>query len=101
MFFYIERNLIKCSDAHRQYKERVNKLKRLMILAGVSLLASCATSQEIKRPNGSSEYDIQCGAATGWDVCYSKANKVCPSGYQDISKEGGFNRKELHILCKK
>ncbi|MEC5702870.1 hypothetical protein [Klebsiella variicola] len=28
-------------------------------------------------------------------------NEVCPGGYQDLSKDGGFNRKELRILCKK
>ena len=76
-------------------------MKVLMLIASVCILTACSTSQEIKRPDGSSEYDIQCGAATGWDVCYSKANEVCPGGYQDLSKEGGFNRKELHILCKK
>jgi hypothetical protein len=76
-------------------------MKILMVLLGASLLTACSTSQEIKRPDGSSEYDIQCGAATGWDVCYSKANEICPGGYQDLSKEGGFNRKELRILCKK
>lgn len=76
-------------------------MKLLMVLASACLLSACSTSQEIKRPDGSSEYDIQCGAASGWDVCYSKANEVCPGGYQDLSKEGGFNRKELHILCKK
>lgn len=76
-------------------------MKLLMVLAGTCLLAACSTSQEIKRPDGSSEYLIQCGASTGWDICYSKANEVCPAGYQDLSKEGGFNRKELRILCKK
>lgn len=76
-------------------------MKVLMLIASACILAACSTSQEIKRSDGSSEYDIQCGAATGWDVCYSKANEVCPGGYQDLSKEGGFNRKELHILCKK
>lgn len=76
-------------------------MKILMVLLGASLLTACSTSQEIKRPDGSSEYDIQCGAATGWDVCYSKANEICLGGYQDLSKEGGFNRKELRILCKK
>lgn len=79
----------------------MNAPNKLLALAGTLLLAACSTSQEIKRPDGSSEYDIQCGAATGWDICYSKANEVCPGGYQDLSKDGGFNRKELHILCKR
>lgn len=76
-------------------------MKKLIPLALAILLPGCSTSQEIKRPDGSSEFNIACGASTGWDVCYSKANEVCPGGYQDLSKEGGFNRKELRILCKK
>ncbi|MEI7174824.1 hypothetical protein [Pectobacterium carotovorum] len=76
-------------------------MKIALITVTVFLLVACSTAQEIKRPDGSIEYDIQCGAATGWDVCYSKANDVCPNGYQDLSREGGFNRKELRILCKK
>lgn len=76
-------------------------MKAFLLCPVVLVLTACATSQEIKRPDGSSEYDIQCGATTGWDVCYSKANNVCPGGYKDLSKEGGFNRKELRILCKK
>ena len=76
-------------------------MKLILPLTLAALVAGCSTAQEIKRPDGSSEYDIQCGAATGWDICYSKANEICPGGYQDLSKEGGFNRKELHILCKK
>lgn len=74
-------------------------MKIMMALVGACLLASCSTSQEIKRPDGSREYVIQCGAATGWDVCYSKANDVCSGGYSDISKDGGFNRKELRVKC--
>jgi hypothetical protein len=76
-------------------------MKCVFVVAAALALSACSTSQEIKRPDGSSEFDIACGASTGWDVCYSKANEVCPGGYQDLSKEGGFNRKVLHILCKK
>ncbi|MGM8755992.1 hypothetical protein ACS6JK_19120 [Enterobacter chuandaensis] len=76
-------------------------MKTLFPLTFAVMLVGCSTSQEIKRSDGSSEYDIQCGASTGWDVCYAKANEVCPNGYQDLSKDGGFNRKDLRILCKK
>jgi hypothetical protein len=62
-------------------------------------LVSCTTTQEIKRPNGTVEFLIACGAAVGWNVCYDKANQVCPSGYNTLSEDAGFNRKELRISC--
>lgn len=72
---------------------------RLAMACGVLLSAACATSQEIKRPGGDREFLIACGSGSGWDVCYRKANEVCPSGYSTLREEGGFSRKELHIAC--
>jgi hypothetical protein len=73
-----------------------------MILAfGLSLLSlsSCTTAEAINRPDGSKDYVIACGAGLGWNICYSRANEVCPSGYKTLSQDGGFNRKELTISC--
>lgn len=64
------------------------------------MIVGCTTTSEIKRPNGEKEYLIGCGASSGWDVCYEKANELCPTGYSDLSKSAGFNRKELTIECK-
>lgn len=74
-------------------------MKKLSIVIAVAMLGGCATAQKINRPDGTTEYIVQCGAGTGWDVCYSKANEACPSGYVDVSKESGFNRKELRVKC--
>jgi hypothetical protein len=68
----------------------------LIVLA---LLTGCTTTQEIRRPDGSVEYLIACGASLGWNICYDKANKICPSGYKTLSEDAGFNRKELRISC--
>lgn len=76
-------------------------LKGLFVLAGLALLAGCTTAQKISRPDGSVEYQIACGAATGWGICYSRAEKECPQGYSTIEEDQGFNRKELKIACKK
>lgn len=65
------------------------------------MLVGCTTTQEIKRPNGAVEYVIACGAGSGWNVCYHKANEICPTGYTTVSEDAGFNRKELHIACPK
>ncbi|EBS2695478.1 hypothetical protein ZQ65_19105 [Salmonella enterica subsp. enterica serovar Newport] len=72
---------------------------RFLLLTGcIVFLSGCAQSTLINRGNVKS-YNIMCGAATGWSVCYNEANKLCPSGYKDISKQSGFNRKELVIEC--
>lgn len=70
-------------------------------LAAVTLLAltGCTTAQEIRRPDGSLEYQIACGAASGWNICYGRANELCPGGYETVSEDAGFNRKELRIAC--
>lgn len=69
------------------------------LIAAVMLLVGCTTTQQIKRPNGEVEYVIGCGASLGWNICYDKANEVCPAGYKTIAEDAGFNRKELRISC--
>lgn len=71
-----------------------------MVLTIIVLgLVGCTTTQEIRRPDGSIEYLIACGAGTGWNICYNKANELCPSGYKTLAENAGFNRKELRIAC--
>ncbi|TVO51378.1 hypothetical protein FHP91_19590 [Denitromonas halophila] len=73
---------------------------RTVLLTSIFLMiAGCSTVQEIRRPDGSVEYLIACGASLGWNICYDKANQVCPSGYKTLLRDAGFNRKELHISC--
>jgi hypothetical protein len=74
---------------------------RKRIAAGLLLVATsgCTTVQEIRRPDGTIEYLIACGASLGWNICYDKANEVCPSGYTTLSQDAEFNRKELRIAC--
>ena len=75
-------------------------MRNLMVLAGAALLlGACTTSQVVRRPDGTVEYQIACGAATGWNICYDRANELCPTGYTTLSQEGGFNRKELRVAC--
>lgn len=74
--------------------------RRLALLIAALFVAwGCTTAQRIIRPDGSSEYLIACGAGTGWNVCYDRANQVCSTGYETLSRDDGFNRKELRILC--
>jgi hypothetical protein len=69
------------------------------LVAASLALAACTTTEAINRPDGSKDYVIACGAGLGWNICYSRANEVCPSGYKTVSQDGGFNRKELTISC--
>lgn len=75
-------------------------MKRMIALViALLVIGGCTTVQDIKRPDGSAEYLIACGASTGWNICYDKANEVCPGGYNTLSENAGFNRKELRIVC--
>ncbi len=69
------------------------------LLMMLRLAAACTTKQAIKRPDGSRDFVIACGAAVGWSICYNRANQVCSIGYLTISQDAGFNRKELMISC--
>ena len=69
------------------------------VLYAAAALAACTTAEAINRPDGSKDYVIACGAAVGWNICYSRANEVCSTGYKTTSQDGGFNRKELTISC--
>lgn len=73
--------------------------RKSAILLLLTMTIGCTTTQEIKRPGGAKEYLVACGAATGWNICYDKANKLCPQGYKTLSEDAGFNRKELRIGC--
>lgn len=64
------------------------------------LLVSCSKSTQLNRGDGTKQFLVECGASTAWSICYEEANKVCPSGYSDLSKSAGFNRKEMVVECK-
>ncbi|OFW88768.1 MAG: hypothetical protein A3B66_02595 [Alphaproteobacteria bacterium RIFCSPHIGHO2_02_FULL_46_13] len=72
---------------------------KVIAVTALLFIAGCTTTQEIKRPDGKSEYLIACGAGLGWDICYDKANEICPQGYETLAENAGFNRKELRIAC--
>lgn len=75
------------------------KLPGVAAILLVVALTGCTTVQEIRRPDGTIEYLIACGASLGWNICYERANEVCPTGYKTLSEDAGFNRKELRIAC--
>ena len=75
-------------------------MRILWCALGASFLVGCTTVAPINRPAGEAqEYVVACGAASGWNICYNKANDLCPQGYKTLREDGGFNRKELRIKC--
>jgi hypothetical protein len=70
-----------------------------LTLAAVFLTAGCTTVQEVRRPDGARDFLIACGASSGWNICYSRANELCPTGWTTVRQDGGFNRKEMVIAC--
>ncbi|MEA3640220.1 MAG: hypothetical protein VBE63_09785 [Lamprobacter sp.] len=70
-----------------------------IFIAIFATAAGCSSAQEISRPDGKKEYLVACGASTGWDICYRRANEICPQGYETITEKPGFNRKEMRIAC--
>ena len=67
-------------------------------IVSILFLAGCTATQEIRRPDGTMEYLITCGVVSGWNVCYDKANHICPGGYTTLLEDTGI-RKELRISC--
>ena len=74
-------------------KSKIYTMLLLLVCSG------CTTTQKIVRPDGTDEFIIACGASLGWNICYDKANEVCPTGYKTLNEDAGFNRKELRISC--
>ena len=79
---------------HYSYKRL--SLSALVVISAL-VVVGCTTSERILCPGGQVEYLIACGAGTGWNICYSKANEPCSSGYTRLSEDAGFNRKEMRI----
>ena len=73
---------------------------KLILCLIVIVLTGCAQPTQVNHGDGKKQFLIECGAGTSWNVCYEEANNVCPSGYVDVSKSTGFNRKEMTVECK-
>ncbi len=63
-----------------------------------SLVAACATSQEVVRPGAANEHLISCGYFN-WSYCYERAQQLCPGGYRMLSHSEGITPKELRVTC--
>jgi hypothetical protein len=62
------------------------------------MVAGCATTQEVRRLNGTTEFSISCWYFD-WNMCYAKANELCRGRQKFLSQHEGINGKELRIAC--
>ena len=83
-------------------------MKRLMMVASLLALSSCAELKTVQSP----EFDkselqsgifLSCNGYKSWKDCYAAAEKACPSGYSVISKDENhvMQARTLRIECKK
>jgi hypothetical protein len=51
------------------------------------VLAGCASSKQVRAPNGGTAYEVKCGNAVK-SKCTSKAADLCPHGYSVLDRGG-------------
>ena len=81
-------------------------MKKLMIISAV-LLSACSSLQNFQEQPvlslANNSYKTTCnGIAEGWDSCFRKAQRTCPSGYKVLDKvqTNDFVHRELIFSCK-
>jgi len=62
--------------------------KRTAFLLAATSLAGCASAQQASLPGGGEGYSVDCsGIQVSLADCYAKAAKVCPAGYDVVTKD--------------
>ena len=84
------------------------KMKKLLCVIGLLMLASCANIQNANSPDfEKSEIQsgifLSCNGYKTWKDCYASAEKACPNGYSVMSKDENhlMQARTLRIECKK
>lgn len=67
------------------------------MLAG--LMAGCSAIETVPPADGTDEYVFACTKVAGQPGCETRARTVCPEGYETLSSEEDFDRKELRVRC--
>jgi hypothetical protein len=70
------------------------------VIAGLTaFIAGCSGIETVPPPDGTDEYVFACNKAAGQPGCEARARAVCPKGYETLSSEENFDRKELRVRC--
>jgi hypothetical protein len=64
-----------------------------------ALMIGCSTVEVVPPAEPDDEYVFACDKVAGQPACETRAAEVCPIGYETLSSEEDFERKELRIRC--
>jgi len=74
--------------------------KQCSVIAGLAgLLVGCSAIETVPPADGTDEYVFACTKVAGQPGCETRAREACPEGYETLSSEEDFNRKELRVRC--
>ncbi len=64
-----------------------------------ALVGGCSSFETVPPADGDDEYVFACTKAAGRSECQARAESVCPNGFETLSSEENFERKEMRIRC--
>jgi len=78
-------------------------MKRSLALPCLPLvLAACAAQPRyvlVQEQHPGIEHLVSCAASMTWNICYQKAEEICPGGYTTLSEHANHGRNELFVHC--
>ena len=65
-------------------------------------LAGCGSLTVPNKPASREWIEVSCSGFANWEVCYKKADRFCPNGYDTANKEESLvaQRRTMLIACK-
>ncbi|MGA6097323.1 hypothetical protein ACPESN_05560 [Stutzerimonas marianensis] len=72
-----------------------------MFVLVAALLGGCITTESVPPAKGDDEYVFACEKVAGEPSCETLAEHACPDGFETLSSEQDFERKELRVRCNK
>lgn len=73
--------------------------KPVLLVVTTGLVGGCSGFESVPPPEGDDEYVFACAKAAGQSECEARAAAACPDGFETLSSEENFERKELRIRC--
>lgn len=75
-------------------------LVKCSVIAGLTwFLTGCSGIETVPLADGIDEYVFACTKDAGQPGCETQAREVCQEGYEILSSEEDFDRKELRVRC--
>ncbi len=74
-------------------------MRHFALAGALILLSACTTTRRPDQSKTGLDFLISCGSSMTWNLCYVKANQICPAGYATLSEHANFDRNELFVEC--